>query len=164
MNLQEAMDALNIETTVMVDYAPEREENFPGASHYLVTFTRETSRLAGTDYLATLQTQFSTGRAWTREPTGLEVMRGLLWDASSVRYESFEAWCSSFGYSDDSRQALATYKAVEEQTAELARFLYDDSSGEGSDERLLEWLDTESIADESLDDNPRITSISTGGK
>lgn len=158
MNLQEAMDVLGIEVTVMVDYdlGGYREENFPGASHYVVHFNRQVKDRYGPYGERWLSTRFSTGSAWTREPTGLEVMRLLLSEASDVRWESFEGWAANFGYGDDSIKAKATYDEIEEQTAELARFLNDDSPGEGLDERLLEWLDTEDISDESLDANPPI--------
>jgi hypothetical protein len=62
--------------------------------------------------------------AWTdpEPPTVAEVLDNLASGASSAD-QSFEDWCSDFGYDTDSRKAERTYSAVREQTFSLRKLL-----------------------------------------
>ena len=47
-----------------------------------------------------------------------DVLSSLLMDSSAC-HDSFEGWCSDFGYDTDSRKALETYLACQESGAKL---------------------------------------------
>lgn len=51
-----------------------------------------------------------------------DVLACLLSDASNAS-ETFEEWCSNFGYSDDSMKAMEIYRACQKTRAALQRFL-----------------------------------------
>lgn len=70
---------------------------------------------------------FYTGPA-LGEPTVADVVECLISDASGAD-QSFEDWCSDYGYDTDSRKDEATYKAVVKQTRELRRLLGDQTIG-----------------------------------
>ena len=55
-------------------------------------------------------------------PTTADVLACLLSDASGAG-ETFEEWCSNFGYSDDSMKAMETYRACQKTRSALQRFL-----------------------------------------
>lgn len=75
----------------------------------------------------TMTTYFSMGFGLKgKEPEAAEVLDCLASDASSVDQESFEEWCSSFGYDTDSRKAEKTYKACQHGAKRLKAFLGDD--------------------------------------
>ncbi len=60
-------------------------------------------------------------------PEAKEVLSCLASDAAGVaNAQSFEDWCSEYGYDTDSRTAEKTYKTVEHQAARLKTFLGDD--------------------------------------
>ena len=62
------------------------------------------------------------GPAVCSEPTAEDVLACLLSDATSAD-ESWESWCSEYGYDPDSRRDYATYQQVRRQTRKLRRFL-----------------------------------------
>ena len=68
-----------------------------------------------------MTTPFYTGSA-LGEPTLRDVLECLLSDESSAD-QSFEEWCSDYGYDTDSRQAERTYKAVRSKSKKLRRLL-----------------------------------------
>ena len=72
-----------------------------GSTFYSITFTRHGKRFS---------VQYSQGPGITTRPDMLDVLGSLFMDAGSAD-ETFEDWCSNLGYSDDSRKALAVYKA-----------------------------------------------------
>lgn len=86
---------------------------------------------AGTWYSVTLMfdgrllsTPFGMGPALTGTPTVADVLNSLVSDAAGYENANgFEDWASEFGYDTDSRQAEATYRAVEESTEVLRSFL-----------------------------------------
>lgn len=67
---------------------------------------------------------FSQGAAISHEPSTADILDTLGGDAASWENAgSFEEWCSEYGYDTDSRRAERTYKAIERQSADLARIL-----------------------------------------
>lgn len=60
------------------------------------------------------------------EPTIADVLSCLLSDASGYdNAQSFLDWCAEFGLDDDSRKALATFRACERISRRLRRLLGD---------------------------------------
>ena len=55
-------------------------------------------------------------------PHAADVLHSLVMDSSAVG-QSFESWCSDFGYDTDSRKALATYEACQQNADKLARVI-----------------------------------------
>jgi hypothetical protein len=55
-------------------------------------------------------------------PSTADVLAALLSDASGAG-ETFEEWCSNYGYSDDSMKAMETYRTCQKTRAALQRFL-----------------------------------------
>lgn len=87
----------------------------PGSSHWLVTLRCGRRRIT---------IPFSQGPAICQEPDANDVLNCLASDAASFENaQSFEDWCSEYGYDVDSRKAEKTYHAVESQTEKLKRFL-----------------------------------------
>jgi hypothetical protein len=69
---------------------------------------------------------FSQGSSCTTAPTCEEVLGCVANDVHGFENaDSFEDWCSMYGYDTDSRRAEKTYKAVERQATALARVLND---------------------------------------
>jgi hypothetical protein len=55
-----------------------------------------------------------------KQPTVADVLDCLASDSAGVENaDSFEGWCSEYGYDTDSRKALATYKQCEKQADRL---------------------------------------------
>ena len=75
-----------------------------------------------------LSSCFNTGSeyrngAWVpRYPTATDVLGCLCSDAASAD-QTFEQWCSDFGYDTDSRRAERCYHDIQESTRKLRRFL-----------------------------------------
>jgi hypothetical protein len=65
---------------------------------------------------------FSQGSAHTSPPTLDSVLDCLASDASGAD-ETFEGFCSNFGYDIDSRKALKTYNTIKRQSARLCKLL-----------------------------------------
>ena len=57
------------------------------------------------------------------KPDAADCLENLLCDVSG---ETFADWCGNFGYDTDSRRALDTYLATQEQTAHVRRLLGSD--------------------------------------
>jgi len=106
-----------------VDSNPNMVDGPRDMNHWKVTLRRGKSRLT---------VYFSQGSAHTKPPTAIEVLGCLASDSSGTE-ESFEEWCSSFGYDVDSRKSEKTYKACAKQAAALKKFL-----GDGLFRALLE--------------------------
>lgn len=68
---------------------------------------------------------FWQGIGINHDPEAYTVLDCLLSDASSAD-QSFEDWCSDYGYDVDSRKAERTYKSIQAQTKRLQRFLEED--------------------------------------
>lgn len=67
---------------------------------------------------------FSKGSALTEEPTVEEVLNSIAMDSVSyLNGDSFEDFCSEFGYDTDSRRAEKTYNAVIRQGEKAENFL-----------------------------------------
>lgn len=61
-----------------------------------------------------------------KRPDLADVLDCLASDASGYENaRSFTDWCSDYGYDEDSRRALKTFKAIERQATSLARVLGD---------------------------------------
>jgi hypothetical protein len=75
-------------------------------------------------------------------PTAFDVMYCLVSDASYADY-SLEEWASSFGYDEDSREALKTYKAIVAQTKRFKKFMLDsfDEVVYLDEDELKEWIE-----------------------
>ncbi len=74
----------------------------------------------------TLSTDFFTGIGWNKEPSAADVLSCLVSDASSGEHDSFEDFCSNFGYDTDSRSAESTWKECKRTAIRVRRFLGDD--------------------------------------
>lgn len=72
----------------------------------------------------TLTVPFFMGPAHSREPTAADVLYCVCSDARAAD-DSFEGWCSEFGYETDSRKAEKTYKACAALAPRVQRFLGD---------------------------------------
>lgn len=83
-----------------------------GARHYRCVLSRGKRRFTF---------WYSMGPALERDPDVAEVLDSLLMDANCVRWDSFEQFCHEYGYDQDSRKALATYKACEKTAKSLER-------------------------------------------
>ena len=70
-----------------------------------------------------LTTYFSMGFALAREPRPEDVLDCLASDATGPDQQSFEEWCSEYGYDTDSRKAERTYQTIQKQSDKLKRFL-----------------------------------------
>lgn len=71
-----------------------------------------------------LTVPFFTGPAITEDPTAHDVLDCLLSDASAGE-QTFEDFASEFGYDEDSRSALETWRACSRMASKLRRFLGD---------------------------------------
>lgn len=63
---------------------------------------------------------FYSGGELADEPTTEDVLSCVASDATD---ETFDDWCSDFGYDTDSRRALATYEGCREQTEQAKSLL-----------------------------------------
>jgi hypothetical protein len=71
-----------------------------------------------------LTVPFFQGSAHTQEPSAADVISCLVSDASAGD-QTFEEFCSEFGYDVDSRKAEATFRACAKMAPRIRRFLYD---------------------------------------
>lgn len=100
------------------------EEWMRQANHYKITLRCQRH---------TFTTYFSQGCGITREPSASDLLNCLASDAAGfANAQSFEDWCSEYGYDTDSRKAEKTYNVIQKQAEHLERFLPD-----GEYERLL---------------------------
>ncbi len=72
-----------------------------------------------------MRVNYWTGQGITTDPSAVDVLESLCMDASGAD-QSFDEWCSDYGYDTDSRKAERTYRSVQEQTRRLRRLLGDD--------------------------------------
>lgn len=70
-------------------------------------------------------------------PHSADVLYSLILDSSAVG-QSFNSWCSDFGYDTDSRKAEATYRACQENADKLAR-LFDSVAREALQTALQDY-------------------------
>ena len=143
--LTQAMNDAKIETVIKRTDAPVKADKWQrSAYHYAVTF------LIRGEYRS-LTVPFSTGNGWDREPSAAEVMRCVLSDAMDVHpqygHYRFEPWAEEHGYDIDSREAEKTFKACQDQLAELEDFL---TAG-----LLNTWLDDYDLQDSEETDAPK---------
>ena len=64
----------------------------------------------------------AVSRTLVLKPTEAELIYSLISDASAA-YESFGDWCEGLGYDEDSRKALDTYLACQENARKLRKAL-----------------------------------------
>ena len=149
--LTQAMNDAKIETVIKRTDAPVKADKWQrSAYHYAVTFTIRSFKGVTDANTRSLTVPFSTGNGWDREPSAAEVMRCVLSDAMDVHpqygHYRFEPWAEEFGYDTDSRAAEKTFKACQDQLAELEDFL---TRG------LLDtWLDDTELQDSESTDTP----------
>ena len=114
ITMQQFLKAHNITmTSERVDSNP----NMPSRDmdHWKVTLRRPHH---------TLTTYFSMGFGHNgKEPKADEVLDCLASDANGANQNTFEDWCSEYGYDTDSRKAERTYKACEYTCKRLRTFL-----------------------------------------
>lgn len=85
------------------------------ANHYKTTLKKDKKQLT---------VYFSMGSALTEEPTAEEVLNSLAIDGSVyLNNNSFEDFCSDFGYDEDSRTAEKTYNTIIKQAEKTEKFL-----------------------------------------
>jgi hypothetical protein len=71
-----------------------------------------------------MQVYFSMGMGLKGAPCAADVLDCLALDAAGVGDgQSFEDWCSEYGYDTDSRKAEKTYTVCKKQAEELKAFL-----------------------------------------
>jgi hypothetical protein len=124
-------------TSVYADRNPAMEGS-ANMDNYKVTLKRSAAvprvGVSGIDLLthkrivARLTVTFSKGMGHHgAEPTADEVLDCLASDAAGIENaQSFEDWCSEYGYDTDSRKAEKTFKACEHSARRLKAFLGDD--------------------------------------
>jgi hypothetical protein len=85
-----------------------------------------------------LTTPFFTGYGWTKEPTWKDVLGSLVMDTYSYENsQSFEDFCSEFGYDSDSRSAKKIYDQLGKTSKKVKRLLGNDF------EEVAEFLNEE---------------------
>lgn len=77
-----------------------------------------------------MRVPFYTGSALRDPPTAADVLRCIASDASSADdARSFGEWAADYGYSEESRDALRTYRACESLAKQLRALLGDRYEG-----------------------------------
>jgi len=85
------------------------------ANHYKTILKKDNKQLT---------VYFSMGSALTNEPTAEEVLNSLALDGSVyLNNDSFENFCSEFGYDEDSRKAEKLYNTILKQAEKTEKFL-----------------------------------------
>ena len=85
------------------------------ANHYKTILKKDNKQLT---------VYYSMGSALTNEPTAEEVLNSLALDGSVyLNNNSFEDFCSEFGYDEDSRKAEKTYNTILKQAEKTEKFL-----------------------------------------
>jgi len=85
------------------------------ASHWNVSLSNKEGEVRSWEY--------SAGSAHKGEPSMTDVLESLQCDASGRDGQSFEDWCSEFGYDTDSKRAEATYNACGQTVYKLRSLL-----------------------------------------
>jgi|SRR5579864_391102 len=112
-SLTRVCEELGIHATSVYGGVEVPEDWTPGTHAYKVTL-----RLGR----RTLTVPFFMGPAHCKEPTAADVLSCLVSDAFAGE-QSFEEFCSDFGYDVDSRKAEATWRACAKTAPKLRRFL-----------------------------------------
>jgi hypothetical protein len=115
---------IQVERITMTASRTDRNPNMPDSQdmdHWKVTLRRPGHSMT---------TYFSMGYGHNgKAPKAAEVLDCLASDANGAS-DSFEDFCSNFGYDEDSRKAEKIYKACQHSAARLSNFLgstrYDD--------------------------------------
>lgn len=92
---------------------------YTGCAHRTPRYGRS-PRLYGQNFRRLWEAQEWINRSRPTKPSLDDVLYSLLIDAEA-HDQSFEDWCSNFGYDTDSRKALATYMACQETATKLRR-------------------------------------------
>lgn len=99
----------------------EADQWSKAASHWQTRVYREEIGLEnGTHRGKDFTVFYSMGSAYTGKPKTSDVIHSLLMDSEAAE-ESFEDWCSNFGYDSDSRKAERTYRACMETAKKMHR-------------------------------------------
>lgn len=103
--------------TLAYDYT-DHNPNMPefDGDHYKVTLKRGRKRMTLT---------YSKGYGHTGEPPAVDEVLCCLAQDVGYEGESFEDFCSNFGYDPDSRKASRIFEACNRQTQKLRNFLGD---------------------------------------
>ena len=122
--LQKVCDRFNVKCeSEMVGENPNMSGDMPaGSYHYKVTLYR---RLPGSGRSRQITTYFSMGPALCHEPEAADVLSSLMLDARTGE-ETFEDFCSEFGYDEDSRKAYKTWEFCRDFAPKVERFLGED--------------------------------------
>lgn len=113
----DVVDALNISMECeQVDTRPDGSFPEKGTSHWFVTLSHRGHEMG---------IYYSMGAAHTGEPDADDVMGCLASDARAGE-ESFEDFCSNFGYDTDSRKAYATWEACVRARDDLRALMGED--------------------------------------
>lgn len=127
MTYQQFIESTGLRMTCIRAYENPSNKAWKDADHWkcLLTSTKTKGRMT---------VFFSQGYGHNgKEPTLEGVLNCLGSDSAGIENNpTFEDWCSEYGYSEDSRQAEATFKACEKQAERLRRFL-----GDSAMDRLL---------------------------
>lgn len=93
-----------------------------GASHWEVIVYY---RILPSKDVNAITTSYHMGSAHKDEPRIADVVHSLISDAQCAA-DSFEGFCSEFGYDADSIKALGIYKACKKNAIKIARLLGED--------------------------------------
>lgn len=106
---------IKVEFKPIAERSNGKEWPSTGAQHFLATIRYKKREL---------QTEYTIGSAVVR-PEAADLVHCLLNDASAGQ-DSFEDFCSSFGYDTDSRKAHATWLACQTAARDIKFLLGDD--------------------------------------
>ena len=99
-------------------YGAPANSEFPNSTGWTVTLKYQGHQVT---------TPFYQGSAHTEEPTAADVLYCLIQDTSGYDYnDSFEDWCSEYGYDTDSRRAEGIYEKCRKISVKLHRLLDED--------------------------------------
>ncbi len=106
-----------IATVTRSDSNPNMNDMPQGSRHWSVLLSRK-------GIAQGMTVKFSQGPAITEQPTAEDVLDCLASDACGwENNQSFELWCSEYGYAISSEKAKLIFKAVEKQSKALEDFL-----------------------------------------
>jgi hypothetical protein len=116
----------------LISMTAERTDSNPNMDgdmdHWKVTLRRRAAGLRGRPIVAaTMTTYFSQGYGHNGATPTVDSVLDCLGSDASAADESFEDFCSNFGYDTDSRKAEKTYNACKRSGDKLRRFLGEDA-------------------------------------
>ena len=120
-NLQDLCDAKGLKASVKyggktrVSDLPHDDWRYT-ARHWTVTLKYQGRQMS---------VEFWQGSAHTKEPTAADALSSIILDANCGE-QTFEDFCSEFGYDSDSRKAEKTWKACAKTAPKVRRLLGDD--------------------------------------